>query len=63
MGLRRHFEEVVKARRFNPGDVIERREYVRTYVEFIHYVERLYEAIAMPAHGHVAESAAAAARR
>ena len=61
-GLRRHFEEVVTAKHFKPGDVIAGREYVRTYVEFIHYVERLYEAIMMPAHGHVAESAAAAAR-
>lgn len=57
-GLRRHFEEVVTARRFNPDNVIAGREYVKAYVEFIHYVERLYEAIAMPAHGHVAESAA-----
>ena len=62
-GLRRHFEEVVTAKHFKPGDVIAGREYVRTYVEFIHYVERLYEAIVMSAHGHVAESAAAASRR
>jgi hypothetical protein len=61
-GLRRHFEEVITAKHFNPGDVIAGREYVRTYVEFIHYVERLYEAIMTPAHGHVAESASAAAR-
>jgi hypothetical protein len=57
-GLRRHFEEVIAAKHFNPGDVIAGRQYVRTYVEFIHYVERLYEAIVTPAHGHVAESAA-----
>ena len=61
-GLRRHFEEVITARHFKPGDVPAGREYVRTYVEFIHYVERLYEAIVTPAHGHVAESASAAAR-
>ena len=61
-GLRRQFKEVIKARHFKPGDVIAGREYVRTYVEFIHYVERLYEAIVTPAHGHVAESGAAAAR-
>jgi hypothetical protein len=45
-----------------PGDVLAGRAYVKTYVEFIHYVERLYEAITTPAHGHVAESASAAAR-
>jgi hypothetical protein len=62
-GLRRQFEEVITAKHFKPENVIAGREYVRTYVEFIHYVERLYEAIVMPAHGHAAESTAAAARR
>ena len=62
-GLRRHFEEVITAKHFKPGDVPAGREYVRTYVEFIHYVERLYEAIMTPAHRHVAESAAAVACR
>ena len=61
-GLRGHFAEVITARHFNPGDVIAGRQYVRKYVEFIHYVERLYEAISTPAHGHVAESAAADGR-
>jgi hypothetical protein len=61
-GVRRQFEEVITAKHFTPGDVVAGREYVRTYVEFIHYVERLYEAIMTPAHGHVAESASAAAR-
>ena len=61
-GLRRQFDEVITAKHFKAGDVIAGREYVRTYVEFIHYVERLYEAIIRPAHGHVAEPAAAAAR-
>jgi hypothetical protein len=60
-GLRRQFDEVITAKHFKPGDVLAGREYVRTYVEFIHYVERLYEAIVTPAHGHVAESASAAA--
>ena len=62
-GLRRHFEDVITAKHFKPGDVPAGREYVRSYVEFIHYVERLYEAIMTPAHGHVAESAPAVARR
>ena len=61
-GLHRQFEEVTTTKRFKPGDVLAGRKYVRTYVEFIHYVERLYEAIMTPAHGHVAESASAAAR-
>jgi hypothetical protein len=61
-GLQRHFEEVITAKHFTPGDVIAGRQYVRTYVEFIHYVERLHEAIITPAHGHVVESAAADGR-
>jgi hypothetical protein len=61
-GLRRQFDEVIAAKPFKPGDVRAGREYVRTYVEFIHYVERLYEAIVTPAHGHVAEPATAVDR-
>ena len=59
-GLRRQFEEVITAKHFKPDDVPAGREYVRTYVEFIHYVERLHEAAVTAAHGHVAESAATA---
>jgi hypothetical protein len=47
---------VAAARHFKPGDVPAGRHYVKAYVEFIHYVERLHEAIATPAHGHVAET-------
>jgi hypothetical protein len=57
--LRRRFEDVMTAKQFKPDDVLAGREYVRTYVEFIHYVERLYEATTTPVHGHVAEPAAA----
>jgi hypothetical protein len=32
------------AKEFKAGDVAAGREYVKAYVEFIHYVERLYEA-------------------
>jgi hypothetical protein len=28
------------------------REYVKAYVTFIHYVERIYQAAKSPAHGH-----------
>jgi hypothetical protein len=43
-----------KARRTG-DDVAAGREYVRAYVEFIHYVERLYEAAQSEAHGHYSE--------
>lgn len=58
-GLRGHFRAVIAATHVKPGDVIAGREYVRAYVEFIHYVERLYEAVTTPAHGHVPEAATA----
>lgn len=54
-GLRRQFEQVVGKRDFNPNDIDAGREYVKAYVEYIHYVERLYEAASSRAHGHYAE--------
>jgi hypothetical protein len=59
-GLREHFNEAAGARGFKAGDVAAGREYVKAYVEFIHYVERLYEASATGAHGHFNETAPAA---
>jgi Family of unknown function (DUF6448) len=56
-GLREHFKEAVAAKAFTAGDVAAGREYVKTYVEFIHYVERLYEAATTLAHGHFDETA------
>jgi hypothetical protein len=56
--LRAHFKEAAHARGFETGDVEAGRRYVRAYVEFIHYVERLYETISTPAHGHFGEGAA-----
>jgi len=61
-GLREQFEEVIAAKDFTPGDVSAGREYIKTYVAFIHYVERLYEAMTAPAHGHFAEAGTPDAR-
>lgn len=58
-GVHRQFEAVGQARRAaRPGDVPAGRAYVEAYVPFIHYVERLYEAAATSAHGHVGEPGA-----
>jgi hypothetical protein len=54
-GLRAHFDEALTAKDYRPEDVKAGREYVKAYVEFIHYVERLYETIAAPSPGHFAE--------
>jgi hypothetical protein len=56
--LRQHFHEAVTARAYDVGDVTAGRAYVRAYVEFIHYVERLYEASTIGAHGHFEETGA-----
>jgi hypothetical protein len=55
-GLRAHFDEALGMKDYQSGDVKAGREYVKAYVEFIHYVERLHEAITAPSHGHFDES-------
>lgn len=54
-GLAEHFAAVRDRQGYDPHDVEAGREYVRGYVEFIHYVERLYEAATTTAHGHFPE--------
>jgi hypothetical protein len=54
-GLREHFERVMMTSNWPRGDVNAGREFVKAYVEFVHYVERLHETIAAPAHGHFTE--------
>ena len=55
-GLKRHFDEVMEAKGWKAGDVAAGRRFVKAYVEYIHYVERLYESINVPAHGHFSEA-------
>lgn len=54
-GVREEYAKVAAKKRYNPNDVAAGREYVKAYVEFIHYVERLYEAASHPAAGHFTE--------
>jgi hypothetical protein len=42
-------------RNFDPDDVAAGREYVRAYVGFIHYAERVLQAATSPAEGHLHE--------
>ena len=56
--LRARYEDAARAADFRTGDVTAGREYVRAYVAFVQYVERLYEAIGTPAHGHFTETTA-----
>ena len=52
-GLAEQFERVTARKQYAPNDVDAGREYVKAYVLFIHYVERLHEAAAIPAEDHV----------
>ena len=50
-------------KKFGKDDVSAGQEYVKGYVEFVHYVERIYEAAKNPAEGHFPESQGAAAHK
>jgi len=52
LGLHERFHRVEAARDFAAGDVKAGREYVKAYVAFMHYVERIYEAADSLADGH-----------
>ena len=58
-GLHRHFEDVMKKKKYNPNDVAAGRAFAGAYVEFTHYVERLYDAAETLAPGKVQKSAPA----
>ncbi|MGB2869144.1 MAG: DUF6448 family protein [Bacteroidota bacterium] len=55
-GVHEQFSEVLEKKSFKPDDVTEGREYVRAYVTFLHYVERIVEASRKPANGHLHEA-------
>jgi uncharacterized protein DUF6448 len=57
-GLRAHFDHVMRTSNWPRGDVAAGRESVKAYVEFVHYVERLHEAIEGAVHGHFPEGTA-----
>jgi len=41
-GIRQRFQHVIEKKNFRPGDVQVGREYVKAYVEFVHYVEQVH---------------------
>lgn len=57
-GLRDAFGRVQARKNYDVNDVAAGREYVKAYVEYIHFVERLHEATTTPAAGHFAEAEA-----
>ena len=61
-GLREHFQLALEKADFNKDNVEAGRAYVKAYVEFIHYAERLYEAATKPVAGHYREAEEGAAQ-
>jgi len=57
--LNAHFQQVRAGSKYSPDDVEAGRRYVKAYVEYIHYVEQLYETTKNPAEGHYREGEAA----
>jgi hypothetical protein len=51
-GLHERFHEAMERRRFAPDDVEAGRGYVRAYVPYIHYVEKLWQLAAGKGRGH-----------
>ena len=56
-GLHKHFEDVMKRKQYNPNDVAAARAFASAYVEYTHYVERLYDAARTLSAGDVQKTA------
>ena len=54
-GIKERFQAVAARRNYSKDDVAAGREYVKAYVEFLHYVEGLQEAVHRSGHEHAAE--------
>lgn len=62
-GIHARLHEALAASKYSKDDVAAGRNYVKAYVEYIHYVEQLYAAAKGPAEGHVHESVPAGPHR
>ena len=56
-GLHSQFEDMMKKRKYKPDDVASGRAFASAYVEYTHYVERLYDAAESLAPEHVQKKA------
>ncbi len=57
-GVHKHFHAAMGRRKFDVNDVTAGRNYVEAYVQYVHYVERLWRDATAAAHGHHAEPVA-----
>jgi hypothetical protein len=60
-GLHSHFDDMMKKKKYNQDDVAAGRAFASAYVEYTHYVERLYDAGETLAPGRVQKEAPALA--
>lgn len=58
-GLHEHFEAMMTRKKYRPDDVESGRAFSSAYVEYVHYVERLYGAAETLSPEHVQEKASA----
>ena len=56
-GLERHFKEVTSKKKYKTDDIAAGRAFASAYVEYTHYVERLYDASETLAPGRVQKEA------
>ena len=61
--LNAHFQEVRASSKYSQDDVEAGRRYVKAYVEYIHYVEQLYETAKNPVEGHFHEGEGASVHK
>lgn len=59
-GLTEQFEKAQARKTYEKNDIAAGRDYVESYVSYVHYVEGLYNAANADAHGHYEEHADAA---
>ena len=55
-GVRKHFNETLASQKFEPNDIKAGRQFVKAYVQYIHYVETVHEQATRPVDGHFAEA-------
>ena len=59
--LKESFQDVLSKKSYKPDDIEAGRSFIRAYVEYVHYAERLFEAATTKTEGHYPEEKASAA--
>jgi hypothetical protein len=55
-GIDEQYKQAMAKKNYKKDDIDAGREYVEAYVRYIHYVERLFQAVESPAEGHYHET-------